>query len=140
MQHASYLKKPGLMEKVQQGKIPLHQLDDLVAIRNQKQEHYRALLPDYIAVEIFDSIHIKGKRSLGILKTNTEDRIKAINTFLDTPFQTANEEQDKKKLKQLFANINVPFDSSKITEIYQKAKEKQRTAEVDQIFSKINEL
>ncbi|STY28325.1 Uncharacterised protein [Legionella wadsworthii] len=140
MQHASYLNKPGLTEKVQQGKIPLHQLEDLVAIRKQKQEHYRALLPDYVAVEIFDSIHIKGKRTLGVLKTNTEDKIKAINAFLDTPFQTANEEQDKKKLKQLFAYINVSFDSAKITEIYQKAKEKQRSAEVDQIFSKINEL
>ncbi|MCE0722565.1 MULTISPECIES: hypothetical protein [Legionella] len=140
MEHANYLKKPELIEKVQQGKISLSKLEGLVAIRKEKQDFYRSLLPDYVVTEISPDTHIQGKRTLGILKTDTEAKVRTICSFLNTHLLEANQQTDKEKMKELFADIKVHFNDSQISRIYNEAKQKQSAVEVEQIFDQLSNL
>lgn len=130
MAHANFLGKHALAEKVDANKISLFELEELVAHRKEKQNIYRALLPNYVVAELEPNAHIQGQRTFGLTATNTESKVKAITTYLQTSL-SEDEAGSQRKIKELFAKININLNDGQISRIYNAAKEKSQQLDAE---------
>jgi len=89
--------------------------------------HTLKFTPSYVRNLISPDVHIKGDRFWGMGKTNTEDKVSEIVTFLIEPFKQ-NKEKTIEKLDELFARISIKLPKDSLDQIYNCAVSEQKDA------------
>lgn len=103
----------------------LNDLEKLVEERVAKQNAFRSLLPLYASAEIPQDVQIKGQRTFGLGKTDTSNKVQAIQTYLETPFGNKTKLEVTNKIKELFSKVNVGLSNDAVNRVYEGAVREQ---------------